>query len=450
MVNSRIFFRNDKNAAWTRVRCFHPKPIGAITVMKFSMPKRDLTFYIVVAILLGILTGILLNPVKDVWWVQSYLMGGVFELGGRIFLSTLQLLVVPMVFVSLVCGVLSLKEISQLKRIGLKTVGLYVGTTALAVTFAVIFGNIFNPGKGFKLTASTTFEAKAPPSFIDVVSGIVPSNPVKAMVDAEMLQIIFLAILFGLALALVKTKAQKITDLFFEANEVILKMVFMILWVAPIGVFCLLAKVFANEGFETIVPLSKYFFSVLFVLFFHFFVVYGGLIKFFTKIPPRLFFSRIQKVLAFAFSTSSSNATLPVTMEEAELQLGVENEVAAFTLPLGATVNMDGTSIMQGVATVFIAQVYGIDLGVIGYLTVILMATLASIGTAGVPGVGLIMLTMVFTQVGLPVEGIGLIIGVDRLLDMTRTCVNVTGDLAVTCVVAESEGKLHFPDTKAI
>jgi Na+/H+-dicarboxylate symporter len=314
------------------------------------------------------------------------------------------------------------------------------------VAFAIFFALLFNPGEGFQLTASTTFEAKAAPSFVDVIAGIVPSNPIKAMVDAEMLQIIFLAILFGLALALVKAKAQKITTVFFEANEVILKMVFMILWVAPIGVFCLLAKVFANEGFSTIVPLSKYFFTVLFVLFFHFLVVYGGLLKLFTKVPPKVFFQRIQKVLAFAFSTSSSNATLPVTLEEAELQLGVENEVAAFTLPLGATVNMDGTSIMQGVATVFIAQVYGVELGIMGYLTVIVMATLASIGTAGVPGVGLVMLTMVFTQVGLPVEGIGLIIGVDRLLDMTRTCVNVTGDLVVTCIVAESEGKLHLPD----
>lgn len=414
------------------------------------MPKRDLTFYILVAIVLGILTGIFLNPLKEVWWVQTYLMDGLFELGGRIFLSTLKLLVVPMVFVSLVCGVLSLKEISQLKRMGLKTVAFYVATTALAVTFAIFFALLFNPGEGFQLTASTTFEAKAPPSIVDVISGIVPSNPIKAMVDAEMLQIIFLAILFGLALSLVKTKAQKITTIFFEANEVILKMVFMILWVAPIGVFCLLAKVFANEGFATIVPLSKYFFTVLFVLFFHFFLIYGGLVKLFTKISPKVFFTRIQKVLAFAFSTSSSNATLPITIEEAELQLGVENEVAAFTLPLGATVNMDGTSIMQGVATVFIAQVYGIELGIMGYLSVILMATLASIGTAGVPGVGLIMLTMVFTQVGLPVEGIGLIIGVDRLLDMTRTCVNVTGDLAITCIVAESEGKLHLPDKQVL
>jgi Na+/H+-dicarboxylate symporter len=413
--------------------------------MKFSMPKRDLTFYIVVAIVLGILTGVVLNSFKDVWWIQSYLMGGLFELGGRIFLSTLKLLVVPMVFVSLVCGVLSLKEISQLKRMGLKTMVFYVGTTALAVAFAILFAVLFDPGEGFKLTSNATFEAKAAPSFVDVIAGIVPSNPIKAMVDAEMLQIIFLAILFGLALSLVKTKAQKITAIFFEANEIILKMVFMILWVAPIGVFCLLAKVFANEGFSTIVPLSKYFFTVLFVLFFHFLVVYGGLLKLFTKVPPKVFFQRIQKVLAFAFSTSSSNATLPVTLEEAELQLGVENEVAAFTLPLGATVNMDGTSIMQGVATVFIAQVYGVDLGIMGYLTVIVMATLASIGTAGVPGVGLVMLTMVFTQVGLPVEGIGLIIGVDRLLDMTRTCVNVTGDLVVTCIVAESEGKLHLP-----
>lgn len=413
--------------------------------MRISLPKRDLTFYIVAAIVLGVLTGVLLNPVKDNLWIKDILIGGVFELGGKVFLSSLKLLMVPMVFVSLVCGVLSLKEISQLKRIGLKTLAFYISTTALAITAALIFATIFNPGEGFQLTTNATFEAKKAPSLVDVIAGIIPSNPVKAMVDAEMLQIIFLAILLGVALSLVKTNAQKITSLFQESNEVILKMVSIILWVAPIGVYCLLAKVFASEGFSTIVPLAKYFFSVLFVLFFHFLFVYGGLIKIFTKIPPRTFFYRIRNVIAFAFSTASSNATLPITMEETEKQLGVDNEVAAFTLPLGATINMDGTAIMQGVATVFIAQVYGVQLGLTGYLSVIMMATLASIGTAGVPGVGLVMLTMVFDHVGLPVEGIALIIGVDRLLDMARTCVNVTGDIAVTCVVAEAEGKLHLP-----
>lgn len=408
------------------------------------MPKRDLTFYIVIAIVLGVLTGALLNPVKDILWIQDFLIGGVFELGGKIFLSSLKLLMVPMVFVSLVCGVLSLKEISQLKRIGLKALAFYISTTALAVTFALLFANLFNPGEGFQLTASAVYEAKKAPSLVDVIAGIIPSNPVKAMADAEMLQIIFLAILLGVALSLVKDKAQKITTLFTETNEVILKMVSIILWVAPIGVFCLLAKVFASEGFATILPLAKYFFSVLFVLAFHFIVIYGGILRVFTKISPRTFFYGIRNVLAFAFSTSSSNATLPITIEETEKQLGVDNEVAAFTLPLGATINMDGTAIMQGVATVFISQVYGVELGLMGYLSVIMMATLASIGTAGVPGVGLIMLAMVFGHVGLPVEGIALIIGVDRLLDMARTCVNVTGDIAITCAVAEAEGKVQL------
>ncbi len=256
-----------------------------------------------------------------------------------------------------------------------------------------------------------------------------------------MLQIIVFALLFGLAMTLSGEPGKKILALMRDLNAVILRLVMLLMVVAPIGVFCLIANVFAVEGLTAIVPLAKYFSVVLGVLVFHALVTYSLLLRGVAGLSPVAFFRNMRAPLALAFSTASSNATLPVTLETAERRLGIDNSIASFTIPLGATINMDGTAIMQGVATGFIAQAYGIDIGLSGYLMVVLTATLASIGTAGVPGVGLVMLAMVLRQVNLPVEGIGLIIGVDRLLDMVRTAVNVTGDSAVTCIVAKSEGR---------
>jgi Na+/H+-dicarboxylate symporter len=261
------------------------------------------------------------------------------------------------------------------------------------------------------------------------------------MTSGSMLQIIFTAILFGLSMAMLGEKTKKLNNWFNEANEVILKMVTLLMIIAPYGVFCLVAKVFASQGFDAIVPLFKYFFVVLAVLVIHAAIVYPSMLKILSGLSPVIFFKKFKSVMMFAFSTSSSNATIPVTLEKVEHDFGVNNSVASFTVPLGATINMDGTAIMQGVATVFISQAYGIEIPLTGYLLVIMTATLASIGTAGVPGVGLITLAMVLKQAGLPEEGIGLIIGVDRLLDMTRTAVNVTGDAAITCIVAKSENQ---------
>jgi Na+/H+-dicarboxylate symporter len=258
-----------------------------------------------------------------------------------------------------------------------------------------------------------------------------------------MLQVIVFSILFGLAISRTGGEIGGNMKTFFEhLNEVVLKMMMLLMQLAPYGVFCLLAKLFASIGFSAITDLAKYFFTVLFVLLLHGVLVYGALLKLFTGLNPVTFFKKMWKVAVFGFSTASSNATLPVTMRTVEHDLGVDNKVASFTVPLGATINMDGTAIMQGVATIFIAQVYNVDIGVSGYLMVILTATLASIGTAGVPSVGLVMLAMVLQSVGLPVEGIALIIGVDRLLDMVRTAVNITGDATVSTIVANSENLL--------
>lgn len=402
-----------------------------------------LTRRILIWMFFGIVLGSVLNYFKFGGGIQSFLVDGVIEVGGRIFLSSLKLLVVPMVFVSLVAGAGALDDIKKLGRLGSRTFGLYIATTALAITLALLVAVLINPGEGFVMTSdAVTFDVKASPSLVDVIANIFPSNPIESMAKAEMLQIIVFALLFGIGLTLSGAAGKRILALFNDLNEVIMKMVILLIELAPYGVFCLLTKVFASQGFSAIIPMAKYFFVVLFILIIHATVIYGSMLKLLTGLNPMKFFKKFSEVMVFAFSTSSSNATLPVTMEVTEKKLGVNNSVASFTIPLGATVNMDGTAIMQGVATVFVASVYGIDIGLQGYLMVILTATLASIGTAGVPGVGLVMLAMVFNQVGLPVEGIGLIIGVDRLLDMTRTAVNVTGDAVVSCIVAKAENQL--------
>ncbi len=404
-----------------------------------------LTQKILIGMFFGILTGSVMNYAGHLGGtVQTFFLEGVVEIGGRIFLSSLKLLVVPMVFVSLVTGTGSLSDIKKLGRLGSKTFLLYIFTTALAIALALFVAEIFDPGTGFVVHSGSHFSAQEAPSLVDVIANIFPSNPIEAMVKGEMLQIIVFAILFGIGVTLAGPSGKRILDVFNDLNEIIMKMVLLLIEIAPYGVFFLLTKVFATQGFGAIVPMAKYFFIVLLCLIIHIFIVYSLLLKTMANLGPRKFFKKYYEVMLFAFSTASSNATLPINLEVTEKKLGVHNSVASFTIPLGATVNMDGTAIMQGVATVFVAQVYGVELGFQGYLMTILTATLASIGTAGVPGVGLIMLAMVFRQVGLPVEGIGLIIGVDRLLDMTRTAVNVTGDAVVSCIVAKSEGQLDL------
>ena len=403
----------------------------------------NLTKKILIGMSLGVLLGSLINYFSITnGFIQEYLLGGIIEVVGRIFLSSLKLLVVPMVFVSLVAGAGSLDDIKKLGRLGGKTFGFYVITTALAIALALIVAELLDPGKGFVIANASSFSADKAPSLVDVIVNVFPSNPFEAMVKAEMLQIIVFALLFGIGITLAGESGKRILGIFNDINEIVMRMVLLLMELAPYGVFCLLVKVFASQGFGAILPMAKYFFIVLLCLFLHVILVYGSLLKIIGRLSPIIFFKKFSEVMIFAFSTASSNATLPVNLEVTEKKLGVHNSVASFTIPLGATVNMDGTAIMQGVATVFVAQVYGIELGLQGYMMTILTATLASVGTAGVPGVGLVMLAMVFNQVGLPVEGIGLIIGVDRLLDMARTAVNVTGDAVVSCIVAKSEGQL--------
>ena len=409
------------------------------------MDRIKLTKQILVAMVVGFTIGALIHGFdwSENAWIGEVLVGGIFSLGGQIFIKTLKLLVVPLVFVSLVCGASSLAGGNNMGRIGLKTVALYLMTTAIAITLALTVANIINPGLGINMAEGMTFQATEAPPFTQVVLDIFPSNPVAAMAEGNMLQIIVFALLLGVALTRAGDAGLALKASFDRWNEVIMQLVMMLMLAAPVGVFCLMVTLGAQLGFGAILDLLAYFLCVLLVLALHFLITYPTLIKLLVRVSPVLFYQHMAPVMAFAFSTASSGATLPVTLETVKKRIGVRNEIASFVVPVGATINMDGTAIMQGVATVFIAQAFNVDIGLTGYLMVILTATMASIGTAAVPGVGLITLALVLTQVGLPVEGIALIIGVDRLLDMTRTVVNVVGDATVSSVVARSEGQFE-------
>lgn len=407
------------------------------------MDRRRLTRNILIGMVVGFLAGSFVHwlGLDDEDLVMFFLVDGLFDIVGQVFIASLKLLVVPLVFVSLVCGASNLGDSASMGRIGIKTILLYLFTTATAITLALMVATTIDPGVGADLGNRGEFEAEQAPSIKEVLVNIMPTNPIAAMAEGNMLQVIVFALLVGVAINKCGEPGERVRVMLNDWNEVIMRLVLMLMAVAPYGVFCLMISLFARMGFTAIADLIAYFLTVVFVLLLHFTVTYGLMIRFLTRVNPITVYRRLAPVMAYAFSTSSSNATIPITLETVEHRLGVRNEVAAFTVPLGATINMDGTAIMQGVATVFIAQAFNVEIGIAGYLTVIAMATLASIGTAGVPGVGLITLAMVLQQVGLPVEGIALIIGVDRLLDMMRTAVNVTGDATIATIVGKSEGK---------
>jgi Na+/H+-dicarboxylate symporter len=392
------------------------------------------------------------SSAESSWLSQVFnLILGAAHVGGTIFVNCLKMLVVPLVFVSLVCGTCSLSDPKSLGRIGGKAMGLYLMTTAIAVSVALIFANIFQPGKNSSFPPAE-YTAREGKTFMQVLIDMIPTNPINAMAEGNMLQLIIFSILFGISLALVGSKAERIKSIFTELNEVIMKLVTLIMNIAPYGVFCLILKLFTSLGLASITLLLSYFLLVIGVLVLHAAVTYPLLLSMFSGLNPITFLKKMRPTMIFAFSTASSNATIPVTLEAVTKRLGVKTTIGSFTVPLGATINMDGTAIMQGIATVFIANVYGIDLNFTQYLMIIMMATMASIGAAGVPGVGLILLAGVLAQVGLPADGIGLILGIDRLLDMTRTAVNVTGDAAVSSIVAHSEKQLDkdiFDDPNA-
>ena len=409
------------------------------------MKKLSLTNKIFISIFLGAIFGLFLKNIPDGTIKNTVLLGGVLKILGDGFISAIKMLVVPLVFVSLVCGSSSMGDVKKLGRIGVKTIFFYLFTTAIAITVALGIGKLINPGMGLDMSNLVTVEPTIgeSKSFVDVILSMIPSNPIQSLANGDMLQVILFSLLLGISMSMIGEKADPIRKVFESANEICMKMVNLVMTLAPYGVFALISNTFTSLGIDVIFSLVKYMIAVLIGLLIQALVVYIVLIKICSKLKLKPFLNKFKEIAGVAFSVSSSNAVLPLTIESME-DLGVDSSVASFTLPLGATVNMDGTAIMQGVACIFIAQIYGIDLGIGSLLTIILTATLASIGTAGVPGVGLITLSMVLASVGLPVDGVGLIMGVDRILDMTRTIVNVMGDCACTLIVSNSEKELDI------
>ncbi|MGL5651372.1 MAG: dicarboxylate/amino acid:cation symporter [Paraclostridium sp.] len=415
------------------------------------MRKLGLTSKILIGLFLGMLFGVILSKMPGSYIKDTVLLGGIINVIGNGFTKAIKMMVVPLVFVSLVCGVSAMEDIKKLGRIGFKTMGFYLMTTAVAICISLALGVLLKPGAGLDLgtVASQSTTIAKNQSLSEIILNMIPSNPIEAFAKGEMLQIIFFAMLTGVSISLVGEKAKPLKKLFECANEVCMKMVSVIMMFAPFGVFALITNTFSTVGADAIGSLVKYILVVLLGLLLHVVVVYGGSLKVFTKVSFIGFVRKFSKVAAVTFSTASSNASVPVSLELME-EMGVSKSIRSFTIPMGATINMDGTAIMQGVAALFIAQVYGVHLGINDMLTIVLTATLASVGTAGVPGVGMIMLSMVLQSVGLPLEGIGLIMGVERIIDMFRTTVNVMGDNTCTLVVASSEKELEVTNIDAI
>ena len=408
--------------------------------------KIGLTTRIFIALILGALVGVIMHYFVPSGYIKdTVLVNGVFYVVGNGFLRLMQMLVVPLVFCSLVCGSAAIGDTKTLGKVGVKTLAFYLLTTALAVTVALSLANVINPGIGLNMedimaadNAAVTTEV----SFADTLLNIIPKNPIQKVAEGNMLQIILFALISGIILAKLGEKTAVVANFFSQFNEIMMEMTMMVMSLAPFGVFCLIAKTFSGIGFDAFIPLLKYMCGVLLALAVQCFVVYMVMLKIFTGLSPIRFIKKFFPVMAFAFSTATSNATIPLSIDTLAEKMGVSRRISSFTIPLGATINMDGTAIMQGVAVVFASQAFGIPLGIREYIMVIATATLASIGTAGVPSVGLITLSMVFNSVGLPIEGITLIMGIDRILDMARTAVNITGDAVCTTVVASQNKEL--------
>lgn len=409
----------------------------------YVMKKLGLTTRIMVGLALGILFGLILSPFSKTPFVKDVVIDSVLAFFGGAFINLMKVMIVPLVSVSLAMGAASIGDIKKLRRIGTKVLGFYFATTAIAVAIGLFVAKITGVGKGMKMGELPVGEFKVveQDKLINVLLDMVPKNIVNAMSEEKMLAIIIFFLLLGVAITALGDKVKNIKVILEEANELVLKMVELIMEVAPIGVFALISKVVASTGVDVLLKLVGFVVVTLIAFVIHT-GVYQIMLVSMAKMSPIKFFKKFLKVISVAFSTSSSNATIPVNIETLSENFGVSEEISSFTIPLGATVNMDGTAIMQGVAAVFIANLYNIHLGPTQYLGIILTAVLASVGTAGVPGAGMLMLSLVLKQAGLPLEGIGVVIGVDRIIDMFRTVVNITGDAVCTIVVARSENEI--------
>ncbi len=403
-----------------------------------------LTSKIFIGLVLGIITGFLLQSAPEI--ADTYI-----KPFGTLFINMIKMIIVPLVFSSLIVGAASIGDIKSLGRIGGKTVLYYLLTTAVAVSIGLALGTLMNPGAGLSIPIGAEMAGKEAPSIITTLLNIIPKNPLKGLVDGNILQVIAFALFLGVGCAVLPDEKGKPFLAFFESlSEIMYKITAFIMELAPYGIFALIAPVFARYGMDVLMPLAMVIIAVYIGCILHAVIVYSTAVKLIAKITPKTFFKGIMPATLTAFSTTSSSGTLPVTIRSVRDNLGVSEKISSFVLPLGATINMDGTALYQGVCALFIAQVYGIELSVAQMATIVLTATLGSIGTAGVPGGGFIMLSLVLQSVGLPLEGLVLIAGIDRLLDMARTAVNVTGDASAAVIVAATEGELNTDNNMTV
>ena len=394
---------------------------------------------IIVAMILGVAVGITLNLFIADTLTSDFIIIKVFSLVSDLFISALKLIIIPLIFFSIVCGILSLSDDVPLSRLGIKTMALYVFTTIIAISIGLLFSSFIE----FEAVLLTNLDSSISLDNTNQKSDIFPSNIFKSLSEGNIIHLLIFSVLIGVAASRIQDKIHTFIEYIHQFNMVVNELVKIIISFTPLAVFCILSKTFATQGIETLAPLMGYFLIVVFSLFIHFFITFSVLLKIFTKLDHRKFFKNIKDLIIFSFSTSSSSASIPFTLNTANEKCGIDKSISSFTVPLGATINMDGTAIMQGCATFFLASLYGIDLGISEILTIVITATIASIGTAGIPSAGIIMLTVIFSQVGIPLEGIPLLLGVDRLLDMMRTSVNVSGDICISCIVASSENKIN-------
>jgi len=400
---------------------------------------------IIVSMILGIIFGVLINLIDiSQSSTHSIVIDGL-DLVSHLFLSALKLIIIPLIFFSIVCGIVSLSEDVSISRLGIKTISLYLVTTIIAISLGLLFASLIS----YEPVLVTDLNSEINVKDIKSENNFFPNNIFKSMVDGNIIHLLIFSILIGISASRIKEKIKTFIKYIHEFNEVINELVKIIISFTPIAVFCILSKTFATQGLDTLMPLMGYFMTVVAALILHFFITFSLLLKIFTRLNPKIFYRNIKDVLVFTFSTSSSSASIPFTLKTANEKCGVDTSISTFSIPLGATINMDGTAIMQGCATFFLASLYGIDLGINEILIIVITATIASIGTAGIPSAGIIMLTVIFTQIGIPLEGITLLLGVDRLLDMMRTSVNVSGDLCISCIVASSENKLDHNTFKS-
>lgn len=406
--------------------------------------KMKLTTKIFLGLIAGIIVGLFFTGNPEV--IKTYVSPI-----GTLFLNLIKMIIVPLVFSSLIVGAASTGDIKSLGRIGGKTMVYFLGTTAVAIVIGLVLGVVIKPGAGLIIPAGIEAAQQAAPSLTDTLLNIVPANPLKGLVEGNMLQIITFALFLGIGLtSLPDDKGKPFLNFFDSLAEIMYKITAFIMELAPFGVFGLIAPVVASNGPAVLLPLIKVIAAVYIGCVLHALIVYAPAVRAFAKINPMAFFKGVAPAAITAYTTSSSSGTLPITIRSVKENFHVSDKIASFVLPLGATVNMDGTALYQGVCALFIAQAYGITLTMPQLVTIILTATLGSIGTAGVPGAGMIMLTVVLNSVGLPLEGIALIAGIDRVLDMARTCINVVGDTSAALVVAASENEIEIPKAETV